>query len=206
MKPIILFDIDRTLFDTDAFTREYREKFIKYLDVSAEKLEKILAKYQQGLPHHTDYVPDEFIKHLINSLNLSKQQKIYDKLHNLFFEQENFSKSKYPEVASVLASLKDHYTLGIVSAGQPAYQKIKLAKLALTDYFDPKLIYILHRKTEPASLALLPENATIVDDDPTVIDVICSQKEKTFYPVWINRKSIAVHPRCRTIHSLSELV
>jgi phosphoglycolate phosphatase-like HAD superfamily hydrolase len=201
VKPVILFDIDRTLIDTDKFSQTYRKKFIKFLGIPPKKLEKILAKYYSRISKHTDFVPEEFIKHLINSLHKNNVHKIYEKLHNLFFESENFSKNLYPDTLPVLKDLKKHYSLGIFSEGHPVYQKTKLVKSNLYDLFNPKYVYIFHRKTSPESLAQISPDTIIIDDDSSVI----SEIPKNFYPVWLNRKNKDKLPHTKTIHSLLEL-
>jgi FMN phosphatase YigB (HAD superfamily) len=206
MKPILLFDIDKTLFDTDSFSASYRQKFIKYLAVSPEKFEKVRVKYHHSLSKHTDYNPDEFIKHIINSLHQDKQQNTYKKLRNLFYTSENFSKNLYPDTISALTDLKNRHLLGIFSEGNIPYQKTKLVKSSLYDFFAPRHIHIFHRKTDPASLLSLPENSTIVDDDPSVIDELLNQKIKTLGLIWLNRKTKSKHPHAKTIHSLTELI
>ncbi len=206
MKPLLLFDIDHTLFDTAGFSKLYRRKFTHYLGVPPEKLDKIRSDYHYSLQKHTDYVPEEYIKHLINSLHKNKQQDLYRKLHNLFYAAENFSQSLFPETLSVLTDLKKRHTLGIFSEGHPAYQKTKLVKSSLYDLFDPKFIYIFHRKTAAASLSALPDGSAVIDDDPEVIQELVTQTIKPLSPVWLNRLNHDKHPHARTVHSLADLV
>lgn len=206
MSPTLLFDIDRTLFDTERFSKDYREKFIKFFNTTPEKFEIIRSKYHRSLTKHTDYVPEEFFKHLINSFHRDKQRETYEKLHNLFYETKNFSKNLYPETVSCLQAMKTRYLLGTFSEGHPPYQKTKLVKASIYDFFDPKLIYISRRKTDPAFLSTLPEKCTIVDDDSSVIDELINQKIISLIPVWLNRNNKDRHPRSKTIHSLDELL
>jgi len=205
MKPLLLFDIDKTLFDTENFSQYYRNKFIKLLKISPERLEKVRIKYHKSLKKHSDYIPEEFIKHLINAFRLEKQQKIYELLKNLFYESDNFSKNLFSDT-DVLTELKKRYSLGIFSEGFPAFQKTKLVKSSLYDLFDLKNIFIFRRKTINEALSELPDQCTIVDDDPAVIHELLDQKTTILYPVWLNRKNKDKHPSAKTIHSLTELV
>jgi len=206
VKPILLFDIDRTLFDTDSFSKSYKSKFIKFFNTTPDKFEKIRSKYHDSLAKNTDYVPEEYFKHLVNSFHRDKQRDTYEKLHNLFYETENFSKNLYPEIVSCLKELKNRYLLGIFSEGYPPYQKIKLSKTSIYDYFDLKYIFIARRKTESHFLSTLPEECTIVDNDQMVIDELFKQKSAFLNLIWINRKNKDKHPLSRTIYSLKDLV
>jgi hypothetical protein len=205
MKSLLLLDIDKTLFDTEKFTLHFSNIFCKFLKIPPEKLNKVLTKYRKSQLKHTDYNPEEFIKHLINSFHLDKQPKIYEKLHNLYFAPENFTKNIFPDT-NILVDLKKRYSLGIYTEGFPSYQKTKLVKSNLYDLFDPKNIFIFRRKTTPKSLIDLPDQATIVDDDPKVIQELLDQKTKIIYPIWLNRKTKDKHPHARTIHSLTEII
>lgn len=205
MKPLLLFDLDKTLFDTNRFVKIISTAFIDYLGTPPKKFDDLLTRYHDSLSKSTDYQPEEFFKHVINSLRLDKKPKIHEKLRNLFFAKANFTRSLYPDTLPALTVLSSRSTLGIFSEGYASYQKAKLVKSGLIDLIDPKYIIIHRRKTKPESLSLLPQNCTVVDDRLEVVTELATQTTVPLTPIWLNRKDQSKHPSARTIYSLNDL-
>lgn len=206
MQPIILFDIDRTLFDTSRFVSAVEASLLKFLQLPEEKLKNIGAKYSQSLVKNTDFDPEEYLKHLVNHLKISHQKNIYQELHNIYFSVAGFSHSLYPDVIPTLHRLKESAALGIYSEGNQKFQTAKLIKSGLMDLFDSRHIYIFRRKTELPTLSRLPDHVIIVDDNQSVIDELFAQQVRQITPIWLNRLDSSRHHFARTIHSLTELI
>jgi len=103
-----------------------------------------------------------------------------------FYEGLPYGESLYEETEEVLRALKRRgYSLGVFSAAQDlTYQRMKLERSGIIDYFDPQLIYIgekkdvgackerLAEKLAQESGLQLSENGSlvIVDDRPDVLE------------------------------------
>jgi len=69
------------------------------------------------------------------------------------YDEDKFSeKILYPETNEILKELSRHYYLGIWSQGRLGFQKAKLVKSRIIDFFNPELIFITEtNKTESVS-------------------------------------------------------
>jgi len=196
MAQIIVFDIDRTLYNTDKFHDIYTEKFTKDLDISPEKLSDSVSAYKRSLKKSTDFLPKHFLRFLSRSLNISLNQ-----LEKYYLSPDNFTHSIYPDVIPALKKLSKHCSLGVFSEGYISFQKLKIS--SIRNYFNPGLIFILRRKTFPVNIRKIPSGSTVVDDNPEIINQLT--KYPNLHPVWLNRKDDSSHPSAPTIHSLIDL-
>jgi FMN phosphatase YigB (HAD superfamily) len=171
MKPLILVDIDRTIFDTDKFHSLYTKMFLPVLQTSLAEFETSRQSYSAGLISPTDFLPANYLKHLASHFSAP-----YKKLHRIYYDSQNFKESLYSDTVPALKSLKDSYILGIFSEGYPSFQKTKLKKSGIYDLFDQKFLHVHRRKTLPSVLQKLPDQTIIIDDKSQVIDALKSYK------------------------------
>jgi phosphoglycolate phosphatase-like HAD superfamily hydrolase len=198
MKPVILFDLDFTLFDTRLWLREYIFSLLEEaLDVSPELIDETTRLYTSRLEKSTDFNPDDYIAFLVSELE--GDQTI---LHQIIYNPQHFAHSVYPEVKPVLAQLKTEYTLGLFSEGVEYFQRLKFEKSGLAEWFDPDSVFIYPRKLEPDILIQVPASV-IVDDKLEVLEVLAADPK--FKPVWLNRLDSARDQELPTIHSLVAL-
>ena len=198
MKEIILFDIDYTLLDTSVSKRYYREKISKLANVSIDDFILVEQEYKKKDSGFTDFHPDDYIEHVCKFYNLNEKS-----VRELFFSDDNFKDALYDDVVPTLKTLSDKFNLGIFSEGFEDFQLTKLHKSGIMHFFEKDLTFIFRRKLEEDSLALLPDNCFVVDDNPSVVEALAkTDKFKTF---WLNRKSDEKNSVCATIHGLSSL-
>lgn len=181
MKEVILFDIDYTLLDTAVSKRYYREKISKLANVSIDDFILVENEYKKKDSGFTDFHPDDYIEHICKSYDLNKNS-----IRELFFSDANFKDALYDDVVSALEVLSGKFSLGIFSEGFEDFQLIKLSKSGIMNFFERDLIFIFRRKLEESSLALLPDNCFVVDDNISVIEAL--KQVGNFKPIWINRK------------------
>ncbi|OGJ37659.1 MAG: hypothetical protein A2383_04055 [Candidatus Pacebacteria bacterium RIFOXYB1_FULL_39_46] len=164
-KSLILFDIDRTLFNTPLFVDKQLQKLTQTLDTDSQKLQKNFQSYLASLTDTTHFSPDNFTTYLAKYY-----QHDVKKVREAFYHSSNFDSTLYPEVKEVLQKLQqDGYTLGIFSQGFIDFQLKKLTENNLLDFFDPQHRYILREKADPKLIENLPENTVIIDDKITII-------------------------------------
>jgi len=200
-KPIILFDIDRTMIDTDKLSGLLNGAIAKFLGISAQESRELYKKFIQKitLDDSTDYDPWNWLNFLSDKFpKVSKEE-----LEAVFFNQANFEASVFPEVLSVIEEVKKIYRVGIFSQGVIPWQEKKLELSGLTPLFEKELTFIFRRKVAPASLEKLPFGAIVIDDREVFIEGLIIAKR--FRPIWINRNSDEKHDKAETIHSLEEL-
>lgn len=198
MSDLILFDIDGVLFDPEKFGRLIRAEFTQILNISEEELIRSNADYYAKLESTADFDPRQITSHLAGEFN-----GISEALDRVFWENDKiYKESLYPEVEEVLKKLSQNHTLGIFSQGNDALQARKLDAGGIKKYFDKEKIMISSRKLSDAPIALLPREATVIDNKHDVV----RELSKFVAVIWLNRKTEDSDPQIKTIHNLSELL
>lgn len=199
MKKIILFDIDKTLIDTDRLSANFAGILHKKCGISVDKYLKAKSEYKNKLTSPTDFNPKEFCRFLSQRFSVE-----YDLLIPSYYKNASaYQNVLFPEVVSTLKVLSIKYTLGIFSEGFKGFQTAKLKFTDLLKYFNKRYIFILRRKTKPGSLRKLPKDTTIVDDKPEVIMLLT--KYSHIIPIYLNRNHLKNDLKTKTLDSLSDL-
>ncbi len=194
---VVLFDIDRTLLDTDLFWERMMEFHVKNLELAKREIYLIVDKYISQLEsgYHFDYLE------LAGLLAVNKEE-LTMLMNN--YETNRVMYPRFEDVQPTMEWLKSAgVKVGIFSEGKPHFQRNKLVNLQLNDYINLELVFIALSKRTEDFLKLIPEEAVIVDDNPEVIGMLVERGRSR--PVFLNRKSEEVHPRAVMIHSLKEL-
>jgi len=200
MSHILLFDIDNTLLDTQKLMNHFIKPALQENLVSQwDQFAAVSDRYWQTIQKPTLFDPEQYLTHLAVSFEAQRPA-----LSNLFYTQDFYESSLFPDVKDMLAALASNFKLGIYSEGTPTFQVQKLELAGIKDFFKPELIFVSSDKIEPQFLATLPD-ATIIDDRLLVIETLA--KEVRFQPVWLNRDSLSqkTNTFCDTIYTLSEL-
>jgi FMN phosphatase YigB (HAD superfamily) len=195
---VILFDVDRTLFNNDVFKEKITNLLVSELNISSQELSSRTRSYQQSLQKYTDFNPASYLKHISDSADISEL------LSNTYHKSETYLASVYHDVVPTLEKLQTEHTLGVFSEANIEWQKQKIDSANLHKYFDQDYVFISNRKTNPDYLNQLPENSLIIDDNQEVISELLSTTQVT--PIWINRiEAENQNPQVKVITSLSEL-
>src|SRR3989344_7649473 len=116
-KGIILFDIDRTIFDTDKMSNMFNDLMLNILgNPDINKFHKTKENYTNTLKRDREFVPEDSCKNLANKFNINKYQDLVD----VFYAPEYayiYKVNVYKGVLNVLETLKDKYRIGIYSEG-----------------------------------------------------------------------------------------
>jgi len=198
MKPIILFDIDLTLYDSLHFRQLYPPLMAQALGISLDELRETQTGYLNTLEKSTDFLPEEYLQHIAETHSFP-----YQKLHDIYYDPGLFKASLYPDTVPALTRLKPDFNLGIFSEGYRNFQITKLKYSGIYDFFDPEYIFIHRRKTDPETLSSLPDNSLIIDDNPVIISLLLINLP--IKPIWINRKNNLKNPDIITISSLNDI-
>lgn len=168
-KPLILFDIDQTMFDTPRVIRKHVVSLARLAGTSVEKAQEVLSKYRNSLNSQVEFTPQNYFQHAAAQLNLSADAVA----QNFYNSDDNFQSALYPEVRETLSVLqKEAYPLGVYSEGNLAFQETKLKSTGIFDFFLPEHRHILPYKREPKLLESLPENTIIIDDKPVIVEFL----------------------------------
>jgi hypothetical protein len=197
--PILLLDIDRTLFDTDAFKTRARLGLARLIGCTQADIFAEESGYCANLSSSSEFDPEEFAIRLSRSFNFPVHALLSDYLDNSSYYQE----SVFPETAPVLRAVSPRTNLGIYSEGCWGYQINKLRQSGLMPWFDENLLFINSSKRTPVNLSQIPTGATIVDDKREVIDTLVAWG---IHCLWINRTTDEIHPAAPTINNLSGLL
>jgi phosphoglycolate phosphatase-like HAD superfamily hydrolase len=168
-KPLILFDIDKTLINTEQLKVLQMASLAEHLNSDAKTIDKIrLEEYYSQLEETSDFRADEFLAFLAKKFQTSLED-----LQDVFYHPKNFQAVLFPEVKEILGKLHNEgYPLGLYSEGEKKYQEHKLQTNNLLQIFAHQHRYVLARKMDKKVIANLPENTVIIDDKAAVIDFL----------------------------------
>jgi hypothetical protein len=199
-KQIILFDIDKTLFDVNTyFSKNVWPAVEKDLKISKDQLDKVSEIYQETLSKSTEFDPEGWLRVAKKELG-EKSKGIRDYIYN----SDYFVKSLFNEVIPVLDELKEDYTLGIYSEGIDEWQRKKLEFSGINNYFEQKYMFIGPNKVSVVFLENLPRESIIIDDRSDFILEL--QKLDYVYPVWLNRTEKESLPNTKEVKDLTGLL
>ena len=199
MERIILFDIDKTIFDTKASGEKVTESIGLVTRMTPSEVERINEGYKKHLDSTTDFDSNDFLRKVSDETGNSLQE-----LTEALFNPNNFV--LYSETLTVLKHLLDEgYSLGTFSEGVPEWQMKKLVLTGVINYFDPALIFIERRKLTPEAIEKIPSGVILIDDKKVVIETL-RQLRPDLELMWINRKNEEEMEGVKTIRSLTELL
>ena len=181
MSKTILFDIDKTLFNTPRFTEDLLtrvDEFLKSKGILKISGEELFNRYIYGLDQVSHFRIEELIRFSLKQLaqfNLSKEELNRLRELILYHLEKDYL---YPDVLPTLKKLAGQgYALGIFSQSHDrTFQEGKIRPIYR--YFEPELIFISQAKAEPEFLTKLPLKATIIDDKPEVVTALSEFAKK----------------------------
>lgn len=200
-KDILLFDIDRTIFDTDKMSAFLSEKLGDILGRgNIAEINQIKRNYISSLERDREFTPDELCRRLAKRFKASGADLIK------VFYGRNFKHiykdCVFPEFFELYKKLKSKFRFGVYSEGTLRFQTHKFRSMQITKYLDKNLIFIVPVKDNPQTMKKISKEAIIVDDK----EIICEALIKSgFHPVWLNKKDGRESIKFETIHSLLEL-
>lgn len=196
----LVFDLDRTLFDTEESGRRYKEALTTDTGLEISKYDQIYQDYKSTLESSTDFDPEELLNLFEKNLNIDREE-----LEKKFWDGENFV--LFPKVKEQLEELAKKNTLTLFSEGKEGWQLKKIKKTGIDGLFDLKESLIKRRKLNSEVVAKIPQEAVVIDDKEEVIKELSSQRPDLKL-IWINRKDDQKieGEKIRTIKSLGELI
>ena len=195
----ILFDIDRTLFDTDKFVESTNKGLATLAKTTVQAVCQKKDEYIHSLAHDFLFRTQEYATHLGAFFNLLPK----DILHEFLDNPEHYAHALYPDTLTTLQVLGKRSLLGIYSEGEISFQHNKLHKTGLIHHMHPQHIHIYERKLTDDVVKKLPKGVIIVDDKLTVVEGLTTYGVQA---IWINRKTKEKHATIPTVFSLSEVV
>jgi FMN phosphatase YigB (HAD superfamily) len=201
-KGIILFDIDRTIFDTSEHSKASileLQKVIK--NASTDDIQNAKLEFLSSLSADREFDPEKLTKFLCDKFDVKDKELILDIYYNSRYKFL-YTDYIYPETFEVFNKLKNKYRLGIYSEGTKKFQNHKFSSLEILEYVDKDLIFILDHKTNSKALSKIPTGVIVIDDKESVCEYLTDNGVKT---IWLNKKDDRVSSKFNTIHDLSEL-
>lgn len=197
-RKLVLFDLDRTLFDTDHFINLLRVKLANLARKDEQVLKQLENRYQKLFGKLT-FDPLHYSEFLSREFKISSSD-----LFRLFTDDKKlYSESLFDETIPILKFFKKNkYQAGIFSEGNIGFQKMKINYSGLFSHLIDSNIYVFENKLTLASIESLPSDAVIVDDKQGVVDQLVGHGIQS---IWINRASRQKHDVAQTIFSLKEL-
>jgi len=195
-KPILLFDIDYTLFNTDVFRNKIIEETLAQFKLDEKRVRKFYFEYERNIHTPVGINIKHFTEQIGKEFNLSPEL-----LFSIMMDRKRlYLESLYPDTISTLKLLSKRCQLGIFSQGYRSFQENKLKQCDIISYFKRKYIYVFPDKTLESVLKTLPENAIIIEDKLSVVQLIKSPLKA----IHINRKE-GQSTHFLSINTLAEL-
>lgn len=198
----ILFDIDRTIFDTDGPSIIRNQAILKILGYPpVEEFNKVKSDYKLTLKNEREYIPEDYVKMLCDKYNF----KNIDALIDTYYGNEYnilYKKSVYPEFLKIAKILISKYRLGIFSEGYKRFRENRLKAMNIAEYIDSDLIFMFDAKDTSEAISKLPKESIVVDDKERICQFLT---DNGFRAIWINRKDKRKSDNFETIYSLLEL-
>jgi putative hydrolase of the HAD superfamily len=180
----VFFDIDDTLFSTSVFAEKARRAAIEAMLAHGLKgdredlireLNEVVAEFTSNYEHHLDKL---LLRLPPESLD-GRNPAILVAAGIVAYHETKFRELRvYDDVYEVLRELRrSHLILGIISHGWTVKQAEKIVRLKITEFLDPRAIFIsdqigiskpnpkLYRKACEA-LGVDPREAMYVGDNP----------------------------------------
>jgi FMN phosphatase YigB (HAD superfamily) len=199
-KQIILFDIDKTLFDVHTFFNTYVWPSVeKDLSISRVVIDDISATYQKTLTKKTEFHPEGWLQVAEEILGEKTEQ-----VRPYFYNPDYFVGSLFTEVIPTLNSLREVAVLGIYSEGVLEWQTKKIELSGINNYFEQKYISISEDKVSDSVLEWIPNKSVIVDDrEDFILELAKLEKVSA---VWVNREDKETLPNTMVITNLTQLL
>lgn len=195
----ILFDIDKTIFDSHKY-RIYRDEGLSsMLGISVMELAACGKAYQDQLLHRRLYDPHGHAQWIATYFGVNE-----DIVFNAVYGQPDcFQKAVYDDVFPTLHQLhRQEVGIGIFSEGNMFHQRQKLEKTGIAHLVDPAIVYIFDDKTTPEHLQSVPRDCTVVDDKLSIIALLVHDGREA---IWLNRTGSEMSTISPTIFSLQQL-
>ncbi|MBI3819663.1 MAG: TIGR02253 family HAD-type hydrolase [Planctomycetes bacterium] len=199
----IFFDIDDTLFSTTVFADKARRAAVDAMlahgllgdrDLLMRELNEVVAEFSSNYEHHLDKL---LLRLPASQLNGRNPAILVAAGVVAYHETKSRELRVYDDVYEVLRELgKSGLLLGIISAGLTVKQAEKVVRLKITEFLDPRAIFIsdqigiskpnpkLYRKACEA-VGIEPREAMYVGDNPKA-DVEPAKK-LGMVSVWMRR-------------------
>ncbi len=135
--------------------------------------------------------------------NLSKKKLILFDIDYTLFDTDTFKKTKlrkhvlYKEVKEVLEKVSKFASLGIFSEGDLDFQKTKLLKTDIKNYFKEDFIHIMIKKDDEMQkiIAKYKDKMVFLVDDNLDILYKTKRLSPSIFTVWVKRGKYAKYQK-----------
>lgn len=176
-RKVILFDIDRTLFDADLFEEMIYQEISKATGLKNERINEMRMEFRSKI---AGYLVNDLIDYI------SQKSKVnLDFLKKKLNDKNTHKEYIFNEVETVLNNLSKNNFLGIFSNGYYDYQIKKIS--SIVSFFKKDLVFITDGKLENNFLKKIPEGSVIIEDDKDIVKNL--RNLNIFNVIWLNRKN-----------------
>lgn len=213
-KPIVLFDIDYTMFDVKHFDRNFHAYIAKLCDLDERLVQESSLKIMLDLIRKEHFLDiDKYLKLMLSGF---KKEKYFKEVEQFLFGKDFFKNGFYSDVEVTIRTLKDMVRLGIFSQGDERLQGAKITQSGFRHFFEEKLVYLI----KPKKIDFLPsikkihgkDKVFLVEDKLSILHEVKKQIPSVF-GIWIkrgwyaeNQKEILGFKPDAEVKNLSEVV
>jgi FMN phosphatase YigB (HAD superfamily) len=186
-KPVILFDIDHTLFDTDKLRKKTNKAILKILKIKNNKIDLFILAENKAVRQDKVFKPSTFSEMVAKHFKKEKKTK---EITKVFADKSIFKTCLYPNTVRILKKLSRQFRLGIFSKGYEPFQLFKTeASKELFALLDKNLIFIYRNKKKylPNILKRFKDNRLIIVDDSQETIKSFLKLNPKMIAVWVKR-------------------
>ncbi len=200
-KGTILFDIDRTILDTEKMIKMFDNFLLEILDnPNYDEFKKVELDYFKTLANERYFNVPDYAQFLSDRF----EKDATDSIVRIFYDSEYkhiYSDCIFDESMKILEILEE-WNLGIYSEGTLDFQKNKFESMGIDRYFNKDIVFIVPAKDMKEVIDMVPKESIIVDDKEKICQFL---NDNGFRAIWINRKDDRKSDNFETIYSLLEL-
>lgn len=197
-----MFDIDRTIFDTDGPSIIRNQAILKLLgNLQIEEFNRVKSDYKLTLMNEREYIPEDYIKMLCDKYDFEDIDALIDTYYGNEFNIL-YKNSVYPDFFDVAEKLVQQFRLGIYSEGYKRFRENRLYAMNIDKYIDSDLVFMFDEKDNIEAINKIPEGSIVIDDKETICQFLTDNGIRA---IWINRKDDRKSDNFETIYSLLEL-
>lgn len=187
MQKIIFFDIDRTLYNYQAFLQSFASQISQKYNLKEHELEVLKAIYEKNKKRYGYFAPDKFVGPIVEHFPFMDK----DFLNTIFWDQKMFTENLYEDSEALFQIIKIA-KIGIFSEGDEKFQKKKVEKFK--DIINEKDIYVyIDKRDFLQNLIKKYKNYKIyLVDDHLAVLLRAKEIEKSVFTIMIDREKNSV--------------
>lgn len=187
MQKIIFFDIDRTLYNYQAFLKSFTSQIMQKYNLKEEELEILKTIYEDNKTKYGYFAPNKFIGPIIEHFPFMDKKF----LNAIFWDEKMFTENLYKD-SKELFNIAKVAKIGVFSEGDEKFQKEKIEKFR--QVIDDENLYVFIKKLDllPKLINKYKNYKIYLVDDHLAVLLRAKEIDKNVFTIMINRSKTGI--------------